>query len=122
MEWFIAALQKYADFTGRARRMEYWMFMLFSSLCGMAVFAISAFTAARGAVVTSVLPLLYSVGLILPTLAVTVRRLHDTGRSGWWYFIGLVPIIGAIVLFVWMCTGGTPGDIQYGPNPKFLAI
>ena len=67
----------------------------------------------------SILSGIYGLAVLIPGLAVAVRRLHDTGRSGWWLLIGLVPLIGAIVLIVFMATDGEPGDNAYGPNPKF---
>jgi uncharacterized membrane protein YhaH (DUF805 family) len=67
----------------------------------------------------SILGGIYGLAVLIPGLAVAVRRLHDTGRSGWWLLIGLVPLIGAIVLIVFMATDGEPGDNAYGPNPKF---
>lgn len=66
----------------------------------------------------TLLTTLYSLAVLLPSLSVAVRRLHDTGRSGWWLFIALIPIIGAIILLVFMCLDSQPGDNKYGPNPK----
>ena len=97
-----SVLGKYATFSGRARRSEYWWWVVFS------------FIWAWIPLVNLILGLL----LFLPSLAVAVRRLHDTGRSGWWLLLGLIPLIGAIVLIIFYATDGQPGENQYGPNPK----
>ena len=111
-----SALGQYAGFSGRARRSEYWWFYLFAVL----VYAVAAgIDAVIG--VTAVI-IIATLGLIIPTLAVTVRRLHDTSRSGWWILIGFVPLIGAIVLFVFEVLDSTPGTNEYGPSPKEAAF
>ncbi|MDO9416376.1 DUF805 domain-containing protein [Pararhizobium sp.] len=104
-------LSKYVVFTGRASRSEFWWFVLFNLGVSIiaAVIDMGLGIQAVGALV--------GLGLLLPGLAVSVRRLHDTDRSGWWLLILLVPLIGAIVLIVWNATAGTPGDNQYGPSP-----
>ena len=105
-------LQKYAVFDGRAKRSEYWLFVLIH-------FLISVVLAALSSVVDEWLLgvyLLYVLATLLPSLAVTVRRLHDTGRTGWWILIGLVPLIGAIVLIIFMVMESS-GDNEYGPRP-----
>ncbi len=120
MEYFLHSLRNYAVFSGRARRKEYWMFILFQL-----IFAIVAMVAdgllgttweggGGGGVVYTV----YSLALIIPGLAVSVRRLHDVGKSGWFSFIALIPLVGIIWLLVLYCTEGTPGENEYGPNPK----
>lgn len=106
-------LGKYADFTGRARRSEYWFWALALGIVYL-VFVILASIADA----FWVLGLLVDLALLVPTLAVGARRLHDTDRSGWWLLIGLVPFVGGIVLLVFFVMEGTPGDNQYGPNPK----
>lgn len=124
-------IRKYADFTGRARRSEYWWFYLAYVLAVLAVAIVGGvLTAVAGAVSESasgvvgtlvgVVYGLVALGLILPTLAVGARRLHDTGRSGWWLLIGLVPL-GGIVLLVFWVTDSTPGTNRFGPSPKDLA-
>ena len=107
--------QKYADFSGRARRSEYWFFYLFTILVFLVVVVLGALL---GTTALVVLYLLAIAGLIVPSLALTVRRLHDTDRSGWWFLIVFVPFVGGIVLLVWAVTDGTPGPNQYGPSPK----
>ena len=119
MNWFIGALKKYADFSGRARRKEFWMFFLFYFIFAVVLSIIDGLIGwgfAGGTI--GILYMLFSLGILLPYLAVTVRRLHDIGKSGWWYFIGLIPIIGGIWLIVLLATDGMPGENQYGPNPK----
>ncbi|GHI05847.1 hypothetical protein AQI88_09595 [Streptomyces cellostaticus] len=112
MSWFIEALKKYAVFSGRARRKEYWLFTLFASIIYVVLAAAGAAAHAPYIVGIAVL------GLLLPAWAVTVRRLHDTGRSGWWILFGIIPLIGSIVLLVFYCTDGQAGTNKYGPNPK----
>ena len=106
---------KYAQFTGRARRSEYWYFVLFNILIGIGISLIDVFAG------TAFLNIIYSLAVLVPGLAVAVRRLHDTGRSGIWILIGLIPLIGVIVLIVFMVEDSKP-DNQYGPNPKKLVI
>lgn len=124
MNWFISCItQNYANFNGRARRQEYWMFTLFSFLLNLAlsivgVILISISTSLVS--VTNIISFVAWAALFLPSLAVAVRRLHDTDRSGWWVLIALVPLIGAIVLLVFACMDSTPGSNQYGENPKGL--
>ncbi|MFD5494605.1 DUF805 domain-containing protein [Streptomyces sp. NPDC001812] len=112
MNWYIEVLKKYAVFNGRARRKEYWMFTLFSVIVSIVLTAVDA------AIGIQVLQPIYAIAVLLPTLAVTVRRLHDTNRSGWWIFIALIPLVGFIVMLVFLATEGTPGENKYGANPK----
>ena len=119
MNWYLQALKKYTVFTGRARRMEYWFFVLFNILISAALSVVDYFTGTYSADYhTGLLGGLYSLGVLLPAIAVTVRRLHDTGRSGWWILIALVPVIGGIVLLIFMVLDSQPGDNKYGPSPK----
>ncbi|MGC4111878.1 MAG: DUF805 domain-containing protein [Nocardioides sp.] len=104
-------LSKYADFNGRARRSEYWWFALFNLIVSIVMDIIDA------VIGNSILGLLVSLALLLPGIAVGVRRLHDTSRSGWWILIGLIPIVGWIVLIVFFVQDSHP-DNQYGPSPK----
>jgi uncharacterized membrane protein YhaH (DUF805 family) len=120
MQWYLKVLRQYADFTGRARRTEFWMFILFSVLISL-VLALADWALGLQVLpgtTTGVLGALYGVAVLIPTLAVTVRRLHDTGRSGFWIFIGLVPVVGAIVLLVFEVMEGQRGDNAHGPDPK----
>ncbi len=113
MSWYLAVLKKYAAFSGRARRTEYWMFLLFSLIVSMVLGFVDRILGTAG-----VLGVVYSLAVLLPTIAVSVRRLHDTGRTGWWLLIGLLPIAGAIVLLVFAVQDGNPGTNAYGPSPK----
>ncbi|MEW2165289.1 DUF805 domain-containing protein [Streptomyces sp. NPDC007084] len=113
MNWYVDVLKKYAVFNGRARRQEYWMFFLIN-------LAVVIVLAIIGKIIgTSVLTLVYELAVLLPGLGVAVRRLHDTDRSGWWILIGLVPLVGWIILIVFLATEGKPQPNEYGPNPKF---
>lgn len=113
MGWYLMVLKKYMEFTGRSRRKEYWMFVLFNLIIAIGLGVIEAILGIPG-----ILSLLYGLAVLLPGIAVSIRRLHDTNRSGWWLLIGLIPFIGAIVLIYFMVIDGTPGDNQYGVNPK----
>jgi len=113
MNWYLKVLKQYADFNGRARRKEYWMFELFNIIIVMILAVIDTLLGTDG-----VLLVLYVLSVFIPSIAVTVRRLHDTGRSGWWILIDFVPLVGPIWLFVLMVLDSQPGENQYGPNPK----
>ncbi len=112
MNWFVAVLKKYAVFAGRARRKEYWMYTLIYVLIAVVLGFLDAMLGGAGLLGT-----LLAIALFLPSLAVTVRRLHDTGRSGWWVLIAFVPLVGVIVLLVFMCLAGTSGRNPYGEDP-----
>ena len=119
MSWYLTVLKKYAVFSGRARRKEYWMFILFNLIFVIAAVILDSIlgtineNSGYGLIST-----LYSLAVLLPSFAVLVRRLHDTGRSGWWIFITLIPLIGSIWLLVLLVGDSQPGDNKYGPNPK----
>ncbi len=117
MNYYIECFKKYVCFSGRARRKEYWMFVLFNMVIS---FVLGFFDGVIG--VESLFSGLYGLVVFLPGLAVSVRRLHDIGRSGWWLLIGLIPFVGAIVLFVFDCMDSQPETNQYGPNPKALFV
>jgi uncharacterized membrane protein YhaH (DUF805 family) len=125
MDHMLMPLRRYADFSGRSRRKEYWMFTLFVLIVEIVLIAwiMAAASAAEGemtAMVTIpfVILSIFGLAIIIPLLAVTVRRLHDQDKSGWYYFIGFVPIVGPIVLLVFLCTDGTSGPNRYGEDPK----
>lgn len=112
MDWYLKVLKQYADFNGRARRKEYWMFFLVN-------IGVSIVLGIVGAVIKfPFLGALYSLAILLPGIAVSIRRMHDIGKSGWLLLVGLIPFIGAIVLLVWAATEGTSGANEYGPDPK----
>lgn len=113
MKEYLDVLKKYATFSGRARRREYWMFMLINTLIMVGLSLVSAMLD-----FLMIVAVLYILATLIPNLAVTVRRLQDTGRSGWWIFISLVPFVGSIILIVFMCLDSAEGDNKYGPNPK----
>lgn len=119
MNWYLKVLKNYTNFSGRARRKEYWMFTLFNVIFAVAAVLLDnllglAFEGIGYGPVYG----LYLLATIIPGIAVSVRRLHDVDKSGWMILIGLIPLIGAIWLLVLFATEGTPGDNQYGPNPK----
>lgn len=111
MQWYLLALKKYAEFSGRAHRTEYWMFFLINFLLGIAIGFLD------GALGTQILGLIYALALLIPGLAAAVRRLHDTGRSGWWALIVLIPVLGVIVLIVLLAMPTQAGANEYGPEP-----
>lgn len=114
--YYKLAFQKYADFSGRSRRSEFWYFALFNMLVAMALFFIgSAINEVMGLALYGI----YVLAAFIPGLAVAVRRLHDSGRSGWWYLIGLVPLVGFILLIVWFATDGVREQNKWGSNPKY---
>ena len=120
MSWYIGCLKKYVTFSGRARRKEYWMFSLFGSIFFLVAALLDnllGLTFDSGAPYGWIY-LLYTLAIMLPGLAVSVRRMHDLGKSGWWIFISLIPFIGYIWLLVLVCTDSQPGPNQYGLNPK----
>lgn len=133
MEWMLLPLKRYAQFSGRSRPKEYWMYALFLFLC---MIALSIVEATFGLGITHEWayrngwnmgagasrqggPLigLFALGTLIPSVAVAVRRLHDTDRSGWWLLLAFLPIIGAIWLFILMIIGGTRGSNRFGPDP-----
>jgi uncharacterized membrane protein YhaH (DUF805 family) len=137
MEWYLMAWRKYAEFDGRSRRKEYWMFALFNIL---AVFALSVLAMAGAAILSTrgtdvsengfillFIPIgIYGLAITIPSLAVATRRFHDIGKSGWLLFLlialGIIPVVGfvtAIIQIVFLCQDSVPGPNQYGPNPKF---
>ncbi|OOF40408.1 hypothetical protein BKK49_06175 [Rodentibacter rarus] len=118
MNWYLSVLKNYATFNGRARRKEYWMFALFNTVITIALVIFDELLGlVNYEVGFGILSGLYSLAVIIPGLAVSIRRLHDVNRSGWWVLIALIPF-GCIVLFIFGCLDSQPGDNQYGPNPK----
>jgi uncharacterized membrane protein YhaH (DUF805 family) len=105
-------------FGGRSRRKEYWYFLLFNIIVAIVLAWIDALLGTFSSSGIGVLSGIYGLAILIPSLAVTVRRLHDIDRSGWWILINLFPLIGSIVLLVFAVSEGTPGNNQYGPNPK----
>lgn len=119
MNWYLKVLKNYVGFSGRARRKEYWMFSLFTFLFAILAMILDTILG------TNIQPLpygifyfVYGLATFLPALAVLVRRLHDVGKSGFWFFIAFIPLIGAIWLLVLLCTNGDAGENKYGADPK----
>lgn len=132
MNWYLKVLKQYVDFSGRARRTEYWMFTLFNLVVevilgfidralGFGAFNGSTSNGVAFSASLGLLGGLYSLAVLLPSLGVAVRRLHDTNRSGWWLLIGLIPFIGGIVLLVFFVLEGTRGPNRFGNDPKLAA-
>ena len=118
MEYWLGCWKKYAVFSGRARRKEYWKFVEVNFIIAVAIALPGMLGAVKAAEALWWVGNLFNLAVLLPGLAVCARRLHDIGKSGWWMLIALVPFIGAIVLLVFMCLDSQPGENEYGPNPK----
>lgn len=123
MNWYLKVLKQYADFSGRARRKEFWMFVLFNFIFSIiAMFLDKVLGTTLNIYEQSVdygwIYLIYGLLVLIPFIAVSVRRLHDIGKSGWAYLIGLIPIVGAIILLVWFCKDSEISENKWGPNPK----
>ncbi|WP_372761101.1 DUF805 domain-containing protein [Pseudoalteromonas sp.] len=116
MDHYLEAFRRYADFNGRIRRKAYWMFVLFNILFS---FICGVLDAALG---TAVIGSIYSIVLFVPSISAAARRLHDTGRSGWWQLMWLVPIIGWIVMLVFLVQDSQSGENDFGANPKEGAV
>ncbi len=113
MNWYLKVFRQYADFSGRARRTEYWMFALFNIIIASVLMAIDLGLGTYGALYS-----IYGLVVLIPGLAVAVRRLHDVGKSGWFLLVGLIPLIGAIWLLILMVTDSQIGPNKWGENPK----
>jgi|SRR6185312_15042428 len=118
--WFLVPMKKYAVFRGRARRRELWYFVLFMFLIEFGLSFAFALLTRGDEEVTQGVSALFALVFLIPTLAVSVRRLHDTGRTGWWLFLSLVPLVGSIVLIILYCQDSQPGPNKYGGDPKTL--
>ena len=112
MEYFTDAYKKYADFSGRATRTQYWMFILFYMIVYIVLVTVDSFVLGMPA-----LSGIFSLASLIPSLSIAARRLHDMGKSGWWLLISLVPLIGVIVILVFLVMD-SQGDNQYGPSTK----
>lgn len=107
-----ACFSRYATFSGRAPRAEYWWWTLFVIIANAVLTAVDTMLG-----FDSLLSGLFALATLLPSLAVGARRLHDLGKSGWWLLIGLIPLVGVIILIIWFIRPGEPGQNAYGPNP-----
>lgn len=112
MSWYLQAIKNYCNFSGRARRQEYWMFVLFNTVFTLVLSVIDSLIGVK------ILSSIYSLFILLPDLSIQFRRLHDVDKSAWWLFIAFVPIVGAIILFVFSVKPGTIGTNRYGEDPK----
>lgn len=120
IDYMKLALSRYADFSGRSRRMEFWMFAVMNIGASIVASILDGILGMSGMIAGAYGPvsLIVGLGLLVPGIAVAVRRLHDQDKSGWWLLIALVPIIGAIALLVFYFLEGTKGDNRFGPDPK----
>jgi uncharacterized membrane protein YhaH (DUF805 family) len=118
IDWMLLPLKRYADFSGRSRRKEYWFFTLGCAIAGFIAGIVENILGLSGSVGPyGFLSILLILALFLPSLSVSVRRLHDQDKSGWFLLIALIPIIGSVVILVFMCLPGTPGPNRFGPDP-----
>jgi len=115
MNWYLKVLKQYADFSGRARRQEYWMFVLINAIIS---WSFTLLDNLAGVTIFTTLSYFYTLAVLIPGLAVAVRRLHDIGKSGWWYLLILLPIVGWIWLIVLFATEGESRPNNWGENPK----
>ncbi|MCH7827260.1 MAG: DUF805 domain-containing protein [Bacteroidetes bacterium] len=119
MNWYLQVLKKYADFSGRSRRKEYWMFALFNIIFSVITTILDYVLGTDSSIVNAGLfSIIYGLAIFIPSISVAVRRLHDIGKSGWMLLIAIIPIIGAIWLLVLFVSDSATDENQYGPNPK----
>ncbi|MTH45771.1 DUF805 domain-containing protein [Intestinirhabdus alba] len=114
MQWYLHVLKNYAGFSGRARRQEYWMFTLINCIVAAVLNVIQGIIGLEFPYIT----IIYVLATLVPAIAVGVRRLHDTDRSGFMMFLHFIPLVGSIILLVFFCKAGTEGENKYGPDPK----
>jgi len=120
MSWYLQALKKYAVFSGRSRRKEYWFFVLFAVIISIVLGVIDTMIGTQAGGI-GILSGIYALAILIPSIAVSVRRLHDIDKTGWWILIGFIPIIGTIILLIFAFLPGTAGDNKYGADPKAAA-
>lgn len=109
-----ALTANYCNFSGRSSRSEYWWYILFTFLLGIVISIVFSFSENMSTIVSAIV----SLALLLPGLGLSVRRLHDINKSGWWILVGLIPVAGIIILIVWFCKDSDPTDNNYGPVPN----
>ncbi|WP_010198504.1 DUF805 domain-containing protein [Bacillus sp. m3-13] len=120
MHWYLEGFRNYFNFSGRAGRKEYWIFTLVHSVIFWVIPMFIAYFFQDSEIIVGIFGLFYLIfilGTIIPVISINVRRLHDIGKSGWWYLIILIPIVGGIILFVFACIE-SEHDNKYGPNPR----
>ena len=124
IDYYLAVIKKYAVFEGRSRRSEYWYFALVNVIISVIYNIIISIVGNSASIVLGItfIYAVYSLALIVPGIAVSIRRMHDIGKKGWWLFINLIPIVGPIWFIVLLATGGNTGDNQYGHDPKNVAV
>ena len=120
LEWMLLPLKRYADFSGRSRRKEYWMFVLGVFLAAIVLSIIEGILGMSGMVggVYGPLTTIFLLAVIIPSIAVQVRRFHDQDKSGWMVLLALIPILGGLAVLIFMCLEGTRGSNRFGPDPK----
>lgn len=117
MNYYSICLSKFADFSGRARRREYWTFVLVNCLIAM-LLLILGLAFGEDSPASNIMVTIFYLIMLVPNLSVSVRRLHDIGKSGWYMFLSLIPLIGSLLLLVWSFMDSEPDENQYGENPK----
>lgn len=117
MNYYSICLSKFADFSGRARRREYWTFALVNCLIAM-LLLILGLAFGEDSPASNIMVTIFYLIMLVPNLSVSVRRLHDIGKSGWYMFLSLIPLIGGLILLIWSLMDSEPGENQYGKNPK----
>lgn len=122
MNWFMEAMRKYAQFSGRSRRSEYWYFQLITAVIGIVLLVLTLVTSGVLQAIFGILLAVFFLATLIPSIAVLVRRLHDTGKSGWYYFVSLIPVVGGFVLLYFLVTDSEPGQNQYGVSPKHAGV
>jgi uncharacterized membrane protein YhaH (DUF805 family) len=121
MNWYLDAWKNYVNFQGRSRRQAYWMFVLFNIIAAVIAGIIDNVLGLAGAEGYGPISAIYGLAVFIPGLALAIRRLHDTGRTGWWMLLGFLPVIGIIILIIFFVQDSQPGSNPYGPNPKEAA-
>jgi uncharacterized membrane protein YhaH (DUF805 family) len=121
MNYYTKVISKYAEFSGRARRAEYWMFGLINIIIMLSLAFIGVLLDPSGSGGGLVIYFLYFLFMFIPSIAVTIRRLHDTGNSGWMVLVAFIPFIGPLWIFILMCIEGEAQENKYGPDPKVMA-
>lgn len=118
MDWYLKVLRNYVGFSGRARRKEYWMFVLVNFILTLVLGIVDKILGWDRAGGEGILTTIYALLVFLPSLAVLFRRLHDTDRSAWWLLLILIPIVGWLIILAFNCQAGTPGENSFGSDPK----
>jgi uncharacterized membrane protein YhaH (DUF805 family) len=118
MSWFLKAVKNYAGFSGRSQRSEYWFFILFYFIITLVLVYVDGSVGGLDQGYVGLFSGIFGLAMFIPSIAVSIRRLHDTDKTGWWILINFVPLIGGLIFLVFTVMDSTPGNNQYGPNPK----